>query len=278
MRILRCHVKAPSFQFYADDFIGGTASFSQAETGAYVRLLCYQWGNGFIPSALEKMKNVAGGEVTEDVLAKFPVWPDGKRRNERLENVRHERADFIESQREKGRKGAKKRWAKDSRGHPPDINGPIAGPMAHDSSPVSSLQSPNNNKPNGELLLDDYALNGERPCTKKPNSLPPSLDNPTFRKVWSDFIMFRKQARKPLTPISEQRMWEKLSRHPLSTVIATVELSIERGWLGVFPEAVINKQPATVTPSKPVIEESDEAFFERTGMTKAEAAQIVKCL
>ncbi len=38
--------KAPAFQFYADDFIGGTITMSHEERGLYVLALCIQWGQG----------------------------------------------------------------------------------------------------------------------------------------------------------------------------------------------------------------------------------------
>jgi uncharacterized protein YdaU (DUF1376 family) len=34
--------KPPAFQFYADDFLGGTIDLTTEEVGAYIRLLCFQ--------------------------------------------------------------------------------------------------------------------------------------------------------------------------------------------------------------------------------------------
>ena len=90
-------MKPPAFQFYADDFIGGTCDLSAADVGAYIRLLCYQWSRGAIPSEPEKLERVAGGKVSADVLAKFP---GGK--NARMEQEREKQAAFREDQRRKG--------------------------------------------------------------------------------------------------------------------------------------------------------------------------------
>jgi uncharacterized protein YdaU (DUF1376 family) len=76
-------MKPPAFQFYADDFLAGTADMTQPEVGAYILLLCHQWGRGAIPSDPARAALIAKGEVPAHVMAKFP---NGK--NERLERVR----------------------------------------------------------------------------------------------------------------------------------------------------------------------------------------------
>ncbi len=76
--------KPPAFQFYPDDFIGGTCDLSAVDVGAYIRLLCYQWNRGSIPvEETGRLERIAGTPVSHDVLAKFP---GGK--NQRLESVR----------------------------------------------------------------------------------------------------------------------------------------------------------------------------------------------
>lgn len=99
-------MKSPAFQFYPDDFIAGTTEMSPAEVGAYIRLLCYQWGRGSIPLADEaRLARIAGGEVTPDVLAKFPEG-----RNARLEAVRAEQEAYRLHRAAAGARGAAKRW------------------------------------------------------------------------------------------------------------------------------------------------------------------------
>ena len=120
--------QAPAFQFYADDFIAGTVDMSPAEVGAYIRLLCYQWSRGSAPALPEKMQRVAGGIVSDDVIAKFPLCEDGNRRNKRLEDVRKASDAFRKIQAEK----AHSRWKKDAAalpGHNPGSAGGEAGAM-----------------------------------------------------------------------------------------------------------------------------------------------------
>jgi uncharacterized protein YdaU (DUF1376 family) len=94
--------KPPAFQFYPADFLGGTGAMTQAEVGAYILLLCHQWNHGSIPVQPERQQNIAKGQVSDYVLAKFKPGTDGELRNERLEQERQKQADYREKQRQKG--------------------------------------------------------------------------------------------------------------------------------------------------------------------------------
>jgi uncharacterized protein YdaU (DUF1376 family) len=131
-------MKAPAFQFYADDFIGGTVVFSAEDVGAYMRLLCYQWGNGAIPTRKELVDRIAGCAVGPDVMAKFP---DGK--NARMEREREKQADYRLQQSAKGKASAQARFNRGSTavqpsGEPegqPKVNSPSPSPSP---SPISN--------------------------------------------------------------------------------------------------------------------------------------------
>jgi uncharacterized protein YdaU (DUF1376 family) len=115
--------KAPAFQFYASDFITDTVEWSNEEIGIYIRLLCYQWINGDLPSQLDRLRkivcDIANPIATQEdtiekwsrVLSKFEETGDGRIVNRRLENVRENRLKFIESARNSGKIGAMKRWS-----------------------------------------------------------------------------------------------------------------------------------------------------------------------
>jgi len=90
-------MKSPAFQFYADDFIGGTVALSMADTGAYIRLLCYQWGNGKIPSDEIELVRITGGKFSKAVLDKFP-----RGKNRRLEQERRKQSEYRNKQRLSG--------------------------------------------------------------------------------------------------------------------------------------------------------------------------------
>lgn len=136
--------RAPAFQFYADDFLAGTLDLSQAEVGAYVRLLCHQWNRGSIPVEPEKQQRLAGGSVSVDVLAKFRLLPDGRLVNERLEQERQKQAAFRQKQREKGLASGKARRKEPDGNHGSTTVQPNHQPntQPEGNSPVSSLQTP----------------------------------------------------------------------------------------------------------------------------------------
>jgi len=98
-------MKPPAFQFYADDFLGGTVDLSAEDVGAYIRLICFQWNRGELPKDSTAIDRVAGCKVSDHVLAKFP---SGK--NKRLEAERQKQADYRLKQSANGRASAQARF------------------------------------------------------------------------------------------------------------------------------------------------------------------------
>jgi uncharacterized protein YdaU (DUF1376 family) len=78
--------KLPYFKFFPQDFIIGTLYMSNSDIGAYIKLLCYQWDHGSIPSDLSTIEKISGG-CSDDVLTKFEKL-DGVLKNIRLEKER----------------------------------------------------------------------------------------------------------------------------------------------------------------------------------------------
>ena len=144
-------MKPPAFQFYADDFLAGTADMTQPEVGAYILLLCHQWGRGEIPADPARAALIAKGEVPAHVMAKFP---NGK--NPRLERVREIQEQWREKSSLAGKKSADLRNQTSTKLQPnlnqtstklqPNLNQtstkPQPTPQPKPNSPVSSLQSP----------------------------------------------------------------------------------------------------------------------------------------
>ena len=108
-------MSSPAFQLYADDFLSGTIDMSQEEVGAYIRLLCHQWGKGSVPDDKARLQRIAGGRVSDAVMAKFPKGQDGLLRNPRLEAVRAERDQYSAKQAGRAKTGWETR-----RRHMPD--------------------------------------------------------------------------------------------------------------------------------------------------------------
>ena len=126
-------MKLPYFPFYGGDFLLKTGELTNAEVGAYIRLLIHQWANGSINGDPNRLPNGCANEwpMLEQF---FPLCHDGRRRNPRLERERVSITEYKEKQRLAGIKGADIRWGKDN-----DPNGdPIGDPNAILSSSSSS--------------------------------------------------------------------------------------------------------------------------------------------
>ena len=130
-------MKAPAFQFYADDFIGGTVCFTAEDVGAYMRLLCFQWGNGALPARKELVDRIAGCVVSDDVIAKFPQGI-----NPRMEKEREKQRIYREQQSNKGKASAEARRNHGSTtvqpSRQPEVNSPSPSPSP---SPISVSDS-----------------------------------------------------------------------------------------------------------------------------------------
>lgn len=100
-------MKAPAFQFYVQDFLIGTSHFTAEETGAYIRLLCHQWDNGFIEDDDQKLKKISGISVKKmkNILKKFSKTKPGQLKNLRLERERKKQADSRKRRSDAGKKG-----------------------------------------------------------------------------------------------------------------------------------------------------------------------------
>jgi len=99
--------EAPAFQFYVSDFLLGTIDFTNAQAGAYIRLLCRQWDKGSVSEEkfILSTKDLPSDEQ-EAVKSKF-LYENGEYRNIRLENTRIKQEEFRKKQRENGKLGGR---------------------------------------------------------------------------------------------------------------------------------------------------------------------------
>ena len=144
-------MKPPAFQFYADDFLAGTFTFTNEQRGLYVALLCLQWNQGAVGE--ETIAALAGGMAPESVAAvraKFVSGEDDDMlRNPRLELERQKQAAFRAKCAEAGRRSVEGRLKAPSRlvegRGQPEVNSPSPSPSPSPSS-VSDPQSPSPKK------------------------------------------------------------------------------------------------------------------------------------
>jgi len=67
--------------------------------------------------------------------------------------------------------------------------------------------------------------------------IPANLANPDFAKAWGEFLAFRAERRKKVTPRSASMLLKKLSQWGNALAIESIEQSIANGWQGVFEPA-----------------------------------------
>ncbi len=111
--------KPPAFQFYPQDYLASSrvAEMTLEEEGAYIRLLCYCWSIGSIPSDPERCAKLAGKgctiETATNVQRAFNERStDGQRLlHDRLEKERENQKRRREFASKAGKKSAEKRSA-----------------------------------------------------------------------------------------------------------------------------------------------------------------------
>lgn len=140
---------SPAFQFYPKDFLGDgdQAGMSLQETGAYARLMCYEWnahGQG-ISDDVVRCARMVGAPISAmrkmwlTLRALFIAHPTepGRIVHPRLEKERAKQAVFKRRQSD----ASKKRWG--SRGNAAASSGDMPQPIPKGSSSVFDLQSSN---------------------------------------------------------------------------------------------------------------------------------------
>jgi uncharacterized protein YdaU (DUF1376 family) len=167
MSELTPHLRSPAFLLYADDFYAGSAALTRDEIGAFMLLLCQQWTRKGLPESPAVLARLARGKVTEAVLEKFPLGPDGQRRNARLERVRAQHENYISNQSRAGKESARRRAdarnANRQRDTQPDGNA-VATPLP------SGCQPDGNAVPTGHSTRTQVPDPDPDPDTKEPTS------------------------------------------------------------------------------------------------------------
>ena len=124
--------KDPAYPLYAQDFDMDTASWGTDEIGIYIRLLNYEWINGYLPNDITRIAKIVRISPTklkkswQIISKKFSQNGDNNLINRRMEEEREKRNKYIKSQRESGKKGAEIRWKKG--------NDPISDPISEPNS------------------------------------------------------------------------------------------------------------------------------------------------
>jgi hypothetical protein len=96
--------KDPAFLFYSSDFLTGVIDMTMEERGQYITLMCLQHQKGHLS---EKTISFCLGSVSDNVMSKFLKDEEGLYYSRRLSSEIEQRANFVESRRENGKKGGR---------------------------------------------------------------------------------------------------------------------------------------------------------------------------
>jgi len=100
-------MKAPAFQFYAQDFLTGVMYLTNEEIGIYIKMLAKQWTDGKIPKKrLVFLSGLEWDKFSDELKEKFKDCGEYLI-NERLEDERNKKISFLEKQRINGKKGGR---------------------------------------------------------------------------------------------------------------------------------------------------------------------------
>lgn len=110
--------KSPAFQFYPSDFLSdeNVVLMNNIEVGCYIKLLCFCWKQGSIPSDVSKIAKLCNEpddkmvELWSSIKPCFRNGQPDRLIHPRLEVERKKQANFSKERSESGKRGAEKRW------------------------------------------------------------------------------------------------------------------------------------------------------------------------
>jgi uncharacterized phage protein (TIGR02220 family) len=163
-------LKPPAFQFYADDFIGGTVTMTNEERGLYIMCLCLQWTQGALDDAdITYLSCGMSNPSVERVKRKFDRGEDGRLRNARLESERLKQAAWREKCKIGGKNSGESR-----KGSSRVVQLPHeVTPQLNANTPLSTFHSPPS-----DLLIPSNTLSGKPDVVhvKKPRGHHPHTE------------------------------------------------------------------------------------------------------
>jgi uncharacterized protein YdaU (DUF1376 family) len=227
----------PYFAFYPKDFIADVLveSMDTLQVGAYIRLICAAWqheppaslpNDDAILGRIARLDSVAWTAVKAGVLAPFTIGRDGRLHQKRLREEYEKCARALSGKSAGGKKGARTRWG--AKGRKPPAEAPLPAPNGIPNGiPI--------NNPMG-AGSDSRSPSGKKGKGVKGGTFPPPLDTPAFRAAWDSWVSYRREKRSTLTPQTVRKQLAVLASHGLDAALWAVDKSIERGWLGLFPE------------------------------------------
>jgi len=223
----------PYFPLYPTDFEADTSHLSLAEDGAYNRLLRLSWmtpgcslpdDDAWIKRRMRVSKSEFD-DVVKVVIDEFFTRSRGRIYNKKLREIHCSIAASRQARSEAGRKGGIAKAVKyinKKNGNDKDL-------------PKQNRSNQNQNQNHKEER--DTNVSQRKPTKAEIDAEATSiLSTVCSFDVAADFIEHRKELKARVTVLAAKRIANSLSGH--HDPDAAVNLSIERGWRGVFPEKV----------------------------------------
>ena len=213
-------IKRPAFQFYPADYLGSqrVALMSLEEEGAYIRLLCYCWQHGSIPSNPDQIARLIGKgastTLATTVATMFKPHPNDTSCmvHERLEQEIIKQNEWARKSAEGGRKSAEMR--KMLKGGSTTLARVVEDCLPNGINQKATLQS---------------SSSSSSSIINRPDSVP--------EQVWNDFLKIRKAKKSPLTQTALDGIEREADEAGWSLEAAITE-SVARGWQGFKAEWV----------------------------------------
>jgi len=202
--------RAPWMQFWGDDFMASTLGWSAAERGAYLILLWAAWQGDGLPAEPERVFRLdADIRSAWPILEpKFPVGPDGRRRNQRQESERAKADKFLRDKAAAGRASAAARQH-----HANSRSTPVATDSAtepqHEGNHSLSLSlslSPSLPQSNNSILLNGSAVEPVSSVNDPKPNRRPTIPQAALDALWQRFP--RKVGRKKAMTLLDKAVRE----------------------------------------------------------------------
>ena len=212
-------IKRPAFQFYPADYLGSqrVALMSLEEEGAYIRLLCYCWQHGSIPSNPDQIARLIGKgasiTLATIVATMFQPHPENGSMlvHERLQQEIVKQNEWARKSAEGGKKSAEMR--KNLKGGSTTLARVVEDCLPNGINQKATLQS---SSTSSTTTTEKKTTTAAQPFT---------VDD----QVWNDFLAVRKAKRAPLTETA-LAMIEKESELAGLTLQDALTECVTRGW------------------------------------------------
>jgi len=230
----------PSFDFYPDDFLGGTVGMHPLARGIYISLLCHQWSHGSIPNPanIRQYVQITGAmpdeleEHLSDVLRKFEQREDGLLVNNRIEKEYRKKIEIREKRVVSGKAGANAKQM------------------------LSKCLSKRGSKKQANLEVGSRKK--EVPKEEKTVSLP--FSSSEFQEAWQDFEAMRTEIKKPISPTAMKASLKKLEEIGEARSIAALRHTTANQWQGIREPDQPSTKPTQQTFAQQRLQNSQRAM------------------